>query len=376
MAQRLRILLVEDNPGDAVLVRENLADVEDFAADIVHETRLAGALARLRAEPFHVVLLDLKLPDAQGEGAVAAVLREAPQVPIVVLTGTLPETADALKALKSGVQDYLLKEELSGSALVRAIQYSIERKRAGIQLDLQAAALTRANAELKTFSYSVSHDLKAPLRRLTLFLDMARQELDAGSAGKARQYLASAESSARGMLGLIDSLMVLGRVSQAAFVRRRVDLSRLVKLALDELSASEPARKARFRVAPCAPVEGDETLLKAAVQNLLFNAWKFTAGRPVTEIEFGCAARDGRLDCFIRDNGIGFKMEDAARIFEPFERLHSQAEFPGSGIGLAIVKRAIERHGGSVRVEAAEGRGATFHFSLPLTAPAGTPEAR
>jgi light-regulated signal transduction histidine kinase (bacteriophytochrome) len=166
------------------------------------------------------------------------------------------------------------------------------------------------------------------------------------------------------MANLIDDLLKLSRISRQKMERESVDLSALVREAADDLSGAEPERRVEWVIAPQVTVNGDRGLLRVVVQNLIGNAWKYSSKRENARIEFGVGEGEGRPACFVRDNGAGFDMAYADKLFGAFQRLHSPGEFPGTGIGLATVKRIIHRHGGEVRAEGKVGEGAIFYFTL------------
>lgn len=234
--------------------------------------------------------------------------------------------------------------------------------------ELQAVneQLRDANAELTAFSYSVSHDLHAPLRSLTGFTQML-MERDAQLTDTVRlDYVQVINRAARKMARLVDGLLDLARLTQKEMRHERVDLTALATAIAAELRASAPARTVRFDIQSGITVAGDPSLLQAALQNLLHNAWKFSAKTENARIEFGVLAdrNDDQVTYFVRDNGAGFDMQYQDQLFGAFQRLHSAQEFEGTGIGLATVQRIVRRHGGTITAEGAVGKGAVFYFTL------------
>jgi signal transduction histidine kinase len=221
------------------------------------------------------------------------------------------------------------------------------------------AAETSSKA-FEAFSYSVAHDLRAPLRAIDGFSEALASEYGHLLDGVGQDYLERVRSSAQRMANLIDSLLLLARVTHQELSSARVDLSALAALALERLAEASPDREVVTVVQPDLIVRGDEVLLANALDNLFSNAWKFTADRAEARIEFG--RKD--LAYFIRDNGAGFDMDYSGKLFGVFQRLHTPAEFAGTGIGLATVQRIIERHGGQIWAEGSVDLGATFHFTL------------
>jgi PAS domain S-box-containing protein len=228
----------------------------------------------------------------------------------------------------------------------------------------RTAQLEAANHELEAFSYSVSHDLRAPLRVLDSYSAALLEDHGDRLDEEARKYLEGIRSAAGRMDQLIADLLGLARVSRAAVTRHPVDLSQLARRTAADLAAHDPGRQVEFRIPDSLPVEGDPHLLQLVIENLLGNAWKFTNMRSRAVIELGTTERDGERVYFVRDDGAGFDMACAGKLFAPFQRLHPGHEFPGTGIGLATVQRILQRHGGRIWPEAAIDRGATFYFTL------------
>ena len=225
-------------------------------------------------------------------------------------------------------------------------------------------ALEVANRELESFSYSVSHDLRAPLRAIEGFSRLLENEYVEKFDERGKDYFKRIRGGSIRMGILIDDLLDLSRISRQKMQREPVDLSMLARQAADELQSTEPGRRVEWVIAPKITAQGDPGLLRIVVQNLIGNAWKYSSKRDSARIEFGACERDGRPAYFVRDNGDGFDMAYADKLFGAFQRLHSPGEFPGTGIGLATVKRVIHRHNGEVGAESRVGEGATFYFSL------------
>jgi signal transduction histidine kinase len=226
------------------------------------------------------------------------------------------------------------------------------------------AELTASNRELEAFSYSVSHDLRAPLRAIDGFsqavLEDSVQKLDEQS----RTDLQRVRIAAKRMGELIDDLLKLSQTARAEMLREPIDLTGMAAEIAAQLSATSPERDTRFTIAPGLTLVGDRGLLRVAMENLLGNAWKFTGKTTAGVIELGAEQQDGQNTFFVRDNGAGFDMKYASKLFGPFQRMHENSNFPGTGIGLATVQRIIRRHGGRIWANAAVGHGATFYFAL------------
>ncbi|MEW6613764.1 MAG: ATP-binding protein, partial [Pseudomonadota bacterium] len=228
----------------------------------------------------------------------------------------------------------------------------------------RTAELTAANRELEAFSYSVSHDLRAPLRAIDGFSQALLEDYGEALDMAGREHLARVRRASQRMAELIDDLLNLSRITRSEMHRRSVNLSELAGQAAEHLRATQPQRPVTVVIVPDVIAHGDARLLQIALENLLGNAWKFTRKQADARIEFGMREQDGQPVYFVRDNGAGFDMAYADKLFGAFQRLHSPGEFEGHGIGLATVARIIARHGGRIWAEGAVGRGATFYFTL------------
>ncbi len=247
---------------------------------------------------------------------------------------------------------------------VDQIQDITERKLAERELARRAEELAHANAELEQFSYSVSHDLRAPLRSIDGFSQILLEDYADSLDEEGRAYLGRVRAASQHMGHLMDDLLDLSRVSRGPLRTGRVDLSALASDIVEELERSQPDREAKFVVAEGLEADGDARLLAVALENLLGNAWKFTSKKPAAKIEFGSFSENGTCVYYVRDDGAGFDAAYADRLFGTFQRLHNDDDFEGTGIGLATVQRVIHRHGGRLWAEGEVGKGATFYFTL------------
>jgi PAS domain S-box-containing protein len=297
---------------------------------------------------------DLELPALRGDGT--AIWINTRCDPVRAAGGEVV-------GLRGTVQD--ITERIRVSRELLELNVRLEHR-----VEARTAELTAANAELDSFSYSVSHDLRAPLRgidgwSLALLEDCGSRLDEAG-----RQYLGLVRSETQRMGHLIDDLLQLARVTRSELRRETVDLSALARTVADRLVKACPDRKIEFLIAPDMVARADSRLLEVVITNLLDNACKFTGTRPVARIEFGTASKPDpqtgapRKVYVVRDNGVGFDMTYATRLFTPFQRLHAASKFPGTGIGLATVQRIVRRHGGQVWADALENEGANFYFTL------------
>jgi signal transduction histidine kinase/CHASE3 domain sensor protein len=257
-------------------------------------------------------------------------------------------------------------EELLGPILALAplVGAAIENARLFRSLDQANQSLGLANRELETFSYSVSHDLRAPLRSIAGFSQALLEDYGDSLDADGKQYLLHVVGSANDMGRLIDDLLHLSRVARTEITYEEVDLAGLARSVGEEMRSANPDRTVTLSIPEHLIAHGNERLLRIVLQNLLGNAWKFTRAVSEARVELGTLERDGRSVYFVRDNGAGFDMTYAHKLFGAFQRLHSAREFEGTGIGLATVQRIIHRHGGQVWAEGVVGRGATIYFTI------------
>jgi light-regulated signal transduction histidine kinase (bacteriophytochrome) len=239
-----------------------------------------------------------------------------------------------------------------------------ERKRTEEAIKTSNQQLQAANKELEAFSYSVSHDLRAPLRSIDGFSQALLEDCAATLAPESAAHLQRIRRASQHMAQLIDDLLNLSRISRSELQRVPVDLSALTQGIVDGLRETAPTRLVDVVISPGLVATGDARLLRVVLENLLGNAWKFTRKRPRARIEFGAMDHDGVPAYFVQDDGAGFDMAHAKKLFGAFQRIHSTTEFEGTGIGLATVQRVIRKHGGRVWAESAPEQGATFYFTL------------
>jgi PAS domain S-box-containing protein len=252
-------------------------------------------------------------------------------------------------------------DRLRAEAQVLALNRSLEAR-----VEARTRELTIANQDLESFAYSVSHDLRAPLRAIDGFSRLLGERYGSALDDEGRDYIARVRNAASRMGSLIESLLKMARLGRGGIHPVALDIDRMAAEIVGELRANEPGRDVDVSIAPNLRAVGDASLVRNLLENLLGNAWKFTRDRHPARIEIG---REPGGAFYVRDNGAGFPAEYAGKLFRPFQRLHSQEEFPGEGVGLASVRRIVERHGGTIRAEGVEGQGSTFAFTLPEVAP-------
>jgi light-regulated signal transduction histidine kinase (bacteriophytochrome) len=286
--------------------------------------------------------------------AMVAICREALGM-ILVRSGLAEERLQSIRKTYDFFSESLSPFEMAQ----RGFQENISN------LQHRTLELELVNKELESFSYSVSHDLQAPLRSIDGFSQALYEDYFEQLDEQGKDHLQRIRKATQLMSELIDALLVLSRVTRVEIKRESVDLSGMAKAIAEELRRTQPERKADFLIAEGLTATGDLRLLRVVLENLIGNAWKFTSKQENARIELGLLKQSrGRPAYFVRDNGSGFNMDNAGKLFNAFQRLHSAGEFPGTGIGLATVKRIIHRHGGCVWAEGEVDKGATFYFTL------------
>ena len=361
-----RILIVEDNPGDARLLQRYLATTHEFELQCVES--LSSAMAALRASYFDAVLLDLSLPDARGLETLRSVRAAAPDLPIVVLTG-LDDEAVAIEALRQGAQDYLIKGEIHRHWLARAIHYAIERQHTLEKLQQLNEELIRSNQELEQFASVVSHDLQQPLQGILSCAQMLVRTYQNSSDAKSLAYIEVITKSSLRMRQLMQDLLIYARVGSTKEARMEIDCYRALQIALDNLETEIAAAGAEISVGTLPQLNARSIELVQLFQNLIGNALKYR--RPDVPLRIEISARRERDQWLfaVADNGSGIAAADCDRIFKIFQRLPAAAALPGTGVGLAICKKIVEGLRGKIWIRSQLGVGSIFYFALPILAP-------
>jgi light-regulated signal transduction histidine kinase (bacteriophytochrome) len=280
-------------------------------------------------------------------------------IPVILLSARAGQES-AIEGLDAGSDDYLIKPFSAPELLARVrthVQLALKRREWISQLE-------STNRELDAFTYSVAHDLRAPLRGINGMAEILRESKLEQLDAEGQKYLHFIHESGNRMAQLIEDLLKLSRITRGELTRQSLDLSDLVREVAQQLSNANPDRRVDLVVAEGILAAADPRLLRIALENLLGNAWKFTSKRATARIEFGVEQQQGAPVYFIRDNGAGFDMAYADKLFGVFQRLHPLTEFEGTGVGLATVQRILTKHGGRIWAESAINEGATFFFTL------------
>jgi len=375
MPDRPKILIVDDEAAQVKALCETL---RDHGYETSGFTRAQEALKALRKAGVDLILTDLLMPDMNGIDFLRAALEIDPDLVGVVMSGE-GTIATAVEAMKTGALDYVLKPfKLSAVLPVLARALTVRRLRfekAELQQRLHVRTaeletankdLLAANAELEAFSHTVSHDLRAPLRAIGGYSNILEREYREQMPAEVRQLLSHIARNSHQMGLLIDGLLRLSQFTGQTISKQTVPVSTLVSDILADLRRELGDRNLKIEMENLPDCVADLTLLKQVFVNLLANAFKFTREKAQRRIEIGGARRGNDYVYFVKDNGAGFDMQYAEKLFGVFQRLHSADQFEGTGVGLSVVQRIIERHGGRIWAEAALDRGATFSFSLPV----------
>lgn len=366
-AAKVRLLIVDDEPAHMTALYHTL---EDTGYDVTAFPSPQQALEELHNRSFDLVLTDLQMPGMDGISFLRATQELDPHLVGVVMTGH-GAIDTAIEAMKAGALDYVLKP-FKLSTILPVLSRALEVRRLRLEIShLQQRVrehmleLEASNRELESFSYSVSHDLRAPLRAISGFSTLLVTSYSPQLPGEAQQLLNRIMNSAERMGTLIEHLLRFSRLSKQAINRRPVAMRTLVQEVLEELYKDMLDRGINVEVQALPDTVGDQVLLRQVLTNLLSNAFKFTRHRAQPAVVVGCQQQGDEQVYFVRDNGAGFDMQHADNLFRVFHRLHDQREFEGNGVGLSLVQRIIQRHGGRIWVDAAVNQGATFYFTLP-----------
>lgn len=399
----VEILVAEDSRTQAEELNF-LLEQNDYSVTVANNG--VEALEIMRQRKPTLVITDIVMPKMDGYALCRAIKADAElkDIPVVVVT-SLSGIQDIGKALECGADNFVRKPYDPKTLLARIdyILLNLELRKSkkvnvgmevmlhgkkhfitsereqivdllisayeeainvNVELQERTVELANANAELEAFSYSVSHDLRAPLRSIASFSDILSDEYGAQLNDKGKDYLQRVRASAANMGKIIEGLLNLARIKRTAMNKKSVNLSQIAHEIARDLKESDPARKVDFVIADKLTAECDPDLIRIVLQNLLGNAWKYTSKRPAARIEFNVDRSAKHRTFIIKDDGVGFDMAYANKLFGAFQRLHSVEEFEGTGVGLATVHRIVRRHGGDIWAKSEQGKSTAFYFTL------------
>jgi two-component system sensor histidine kinase/response regulator len=366
-----RLLIVDDEPALMTALCSTL-ELEGYATTGCSSAR--SALQTLASREFDILLTDMMMPDMDGIELLSRAQQIDRNLVGVVMTGH--GTIDtAVKALQAGALDYVVKPfrldnlipVLTRAMATRRLQ--TENVRLRERLEERTRELEAINADLESFSYSVSHDLRAPLRAIDGFCDILVTDYGGSIPQEATEYLGKVSAGVARMQRLIDDLLHLARFSRVPLETHEVKMTELARRVIAGIEGQWPDRRVVVELPDLPDCCADGSLLEQVLINLISNAFKFTSTRDESRVVVGAFEEGEEQVYFVRDNGVGFDMKHADRLFGVFQRMHSQAQFAGTGIGLSIVQRIIRRHGGRTWAESKLREGTTVYFSLPIIQP-------
>jgi two-component system, sensor histidine kinase and response regulator len=381
---KVNILMVDDEPANLEALE---AVLEPLGQTLYRAKNGTEALRCVLDRDYAVILLDVQMPDISGIET-AALIRERERsrtTPIIFLTGVVKTSEMVFKGYSAGAVDYLMKPIVSG--ILRAkVEVFVELALARLKLQEEIAERARiageitklnmaleqrnddlmaANEDLEAFGHTVSHDLRMPLRHIHAYITMVEESALAKLDAEERRHLGVIRNAARRMGQLIEDLLAFSRIGRAELTTSRIDNNALVQQVISDLQTDLEHRQVEWNVSPLPEVLGDLGLLRQVWVNLLSNAVKYTRPREQTRIDIGAVLQDGEIIFTVTDNGVGFDAARADRLFGVFQRLHSDKEFEGTGVGLANARRIVQRHGGRIWAQSEVDHGATFYFTLP-----------
>lgn len=362
-----KILIVDDEVANMKALCNTL---RDHGYETTGCSSGQSALTEITEGRFDLLLSDLMMPEMDGIALLQAARLKDPDLVGIIMTGE-GTIATAVEAMKSGALDFILKP-FKLSAILPVLDRALKVRHLRLQNALlerqvrqRTTELEAANQELEAFSYSVSHDLRAPLRHIQGFAQLLESSGEGSLTETQKRHLNCIGNSALEMSTLIDDLLNFSRMGRADMQRAEVDLQELVESVITKIQPEIEGRNIVWEKGKLPHVQADLALLRQVFSNLLLNAVKYSRPRDPAKIEIGCKIEPKEIVIFVRDNGVGFDMQYADKLFGVFQRFHRKEDFEGTGIGLANVRRIITRHGGRTWAESKPGEGATFYFSLP-----------
>ncbi len=358
---KLRVLLVEDNPSDSELILHAIGNAGfTLEHDVVQTAEQFTAL--IRKNSYDTILADYRLPGWNGMETVEILRREGLDMPVVLVSGALGEQ-NAVECIKQGAADYVLKDQLT--RLPGAVRRVMEEKRLRDENRRTQEELARSNRDLEQFAYVASHDLQEPLRMVAMYTQLLAERYQGQLDDSADKYIHYAVDGALRMQALVQDLLAFSRVGRAGTDLQKTETREVVESALKNLQGAIQDSEAKISRGDLPVILADRTQMVQLFQNLIGNAIKFRGAHP-PQIQITAEREEGSWRFTVQDNGIGIAAEHVDEVFGIFTRLHTRAEYPGNGIGLAICKKIVEHHGGSIWVESQPKKGSAFRFTIPV----------
>lgn len=372
MESKPKILLVDDRIENLIALETVLKDMDVI---LIKATSGNEALKQTLHHHFALALIDIQMPEMDGY-ELASILREdekTANLPFIFISGVFTDNLNIFKGYDKGAFSFITKPFQPGILLNKVklfidnYQHEAILRQLNDDLEGKNAELKLLNHELEAFTYSVSHDLRAPLRSIAGYSQMLLEEHAPETSAEIQKLLHVIGSNADRMTQLIENLLAFAKLGKREIIRRKVDMDQLLRTVVEEIKKTEAGRKADWKIQPLHPCHGDANLIEQVLINLVSNAVKYSTKKDHPIIEIGSILTEKECQYYIKDNGTGFDMTYAYKLFGVFQRLHKASDYEGTGVGLAIVQRIISKHGGSVTAEGVVNEGATFSFSIPIS---------
>ena len=371
MSKNPKILIVDDKPENLIALRTVLKDLD---IELVEASNGNDALKASLHHRFALALLDIQMPEMDGY-ELAEILREeekTAQMPFIFISAVYTDNLNVFKGYEKGAFSFITKP-FQPEILINKVKFFIEKHKQELslielneELKHKNDELELMNKELESFSYSISHDLRAPLRSINGFSEVLKQDYEKNLDQEGKHILSRIIEGGLKMNSLIDSMLSLSRLGRKELVKQQINMQALVNSVIKELNAEKENNHILWHIKQLLSIKGDPELLRQVYMNLISNAIKYSSKRLTPEIEIGSMTKNNEVVYYVKDNGVGFNMKYQDKLFGVFQRLHGVQEFDGNGVGLAIVKRIVNRHGGTVWAEGEINMGSTFSFTLPL----------
>ena len=370
MNARPKILIVDDRPENLIALETVLRDMN---VELIKATSGNDALKATLHHDFALALLDIQMPEMDGY-ELAGILREGEktnQLPFIFISAVYTDNLNVFKGYERGAFSFITKP-FQPEILINKVRFFVEKHQKDIEVfqlykDLESKnkELELANKEMESFSYSISHDLRTPLRAVDGFTKILEEDYKSLFDEEGNRLLEAIQYNSKRMSNLIDDLLAFSRLGRKAVQKTDLDINKIVREILVVLDKTN-AHKAGIKVSTLHHIKGDYSLINQVFINLISNSVKYSSKKADPVIEITSQQKDEEIIYHIKDNGDGFDMKYVDKLFGVFQRLHSDEEFEGTGVGLAIVQRIIHKHGGKIWANATPGEGATFSFTLPL----------